>query len=98
MQETQEIQVQTLDQEDPLEEEMAIHFSILGKFHGQRLLEGYSPWDHKELDRNEHTHMLRHRSIIRRQKSGKKKKNKDFNRRFTKKNINDTQAQKKYST
>ena len=72
MQETQEIQVQTLDQEDPLEEEMATHFSILRKFHGQRLLEGYSPWDHKELDRNEHTHMLRHSSIIRRHKSGKK--------------------------
>ena len=34
------------------EEEMAIHSSILGqrKFHGQRRLTGYSPWDHKESD------------------------------------------------
>ena len=23
---------------------------LLGKFHGQRSLVGYSPWDHKELD------------------------------------------------
>ena len=29
MQETQEQQVQSLGQEDPLEEEMAIHFSVL---------------------------------------------------------------------
>ena len=29
MQETQETQVQSLGQEDPLEEEIAIHFSIL---------------------------------------------------------------------
>ena len=29
MQETQEMQVQSLGQKDPLEEEMAIHFSIL---------------------------------------------------------------------
>ena len=37
--------------EDPLEKEMATHSSILtGKFHGQRNLAGYSPWDHKELD------------------------------------------------
>ena len=48
--------VRPLGQEDPLEEEIATHFSILGKFHGQRLLESYSPWDRKQLDRNEHTH------------------------------------------
>ena len=43
-------------QEDPLEEEMATHsvFSP-GKFHGQRSLVGYSPWDHKELDTTEVT-------------------------------------------
>ena len=29
MQETQEMQVQSLDREDPLEKEMATHFSIL---------------------------------------------------------------------
>ena len=27
-----------------------------GKSHGQRSLVGYSPWDHKELDRTEHIH------------------------------------------
>ena len=51
MQEEQETQVQSLRWEDPLEEEMATHFSILAwKFHGQRSLAGYSPWGHKELD------------------------------------------------
>ena len=29
-----------------------------GKFHGQRSLEGYKPWGHKELDMTEHTHTL----------------------------------------
>ena len=57
MQEEQETQVQSLRWEDPLEEEMATHFSILAwKFHGQRSLAGYSPWGHKELDTTEHTH------------------------------------------
>ena len=27
-----------------------------GKFHGQRSLVGYSPWDHRELDMTEHAH------------------------------------------
>ena len=44
LQEAQETQVQSLDQEDPLEEEMATHSSILpGESHGQRNLVGYSP-------------------------------------------------------
>ena len=38
----QETQVQFLGGEDPLEEEMATHSSILGKFYGQRSLMGYS--------------------------------------------------------
>ena len=52
MQETQETRVLSLDQEDPLEAEMATHSSILaweipwteepGKL--------YSPWGHKESD------------------------------------------------
>ena len=46
----QETQVQSLDQEDPLEKWMTTHSSILGEFHGQRSLVGYSPWSHKELD------------------------------------------------
>ena len=37
----QETQVQSLDQEDPLEEEMATHSSVLAwKIHGQRSLMG----------------------------------------------------------
>ena len=54
MQETQESSVQSLGWEDPLEEGMATHSSILvflpGEFHGQRSLAGYSPWGCKESD------------------------------------------------
>ena len=51
MQETQEMQVQSLGWEDLLEEEMATHSSILAwEIPGQRSLVGYSPWGHKELD------------------------------------------------
>ena len=40
----QETQIQSLDQEDPLEKEMAAHSSVLaGKSHGQRSLVRYSP-------------------------------------------------------
>ena len=49
----QETQVQSLGWEDPLEKEMASHFSIwenTGKSHGQRSLVGYSPWGCKESD------------------------------------------------
>ena len=43
--------VQSLGWEDPLEEDMATHSSILaGESHGHRSLVGYSPWGHKELD------------------------------------------------
>jgi len=45
------MRVQSPGQEDPLEEKIATHSSILpGKFHGQRSLAGYSPQDCKELD------------------------------------------------
>ena len=40
--------VQSLDQEDPLEKEMAIPVFLPGKFHGQRNLAGCSPWGLKE--------------------------------------------------
>ena len=52
MQETQETWVQSLGQEDPLEEEMTTHNPVFlpGESHGQRSLVGYSPWGHKELD------------------------------------------------
>ena len=47
----QETRVLLLGWEDPLQEGMAAHSSILaGEFHGQRSLVGYSPWVHKELD------------------------------------------------
>ena len=40
--------------EEPLEEEMTTHSSILAdKSHLQRSLAGYSPWGHKELDTTE---------------------------------------------
>ena len=43
--------VQSLGWEDPLEKGMATHSSILAReFHGQRSLESYSPWGHKESD------------------------------------------------
>ena len=44
----QEAQVQFLDGEDPLEEKMATHSSVLARnIHGQRSLEGYGPWSCK---------------------------------------------------
>ena len=58
MQETQEMLVQSLGQEDPLEEEMATHSGILawkipwiGK--PSSLL-----WSHRELDTTEQAHMM----------------------------------------
>ena len=46
--------VQSLDQEDPLEKEMATTAVFLpGEPHGQRSLAGYSPWDCKESDMTE---------------------------------------------
>ena len=63
VQETQETRVQSLGQEDPLEEEMASHTGVFQKTpvflpresHGQRSLVGYSPWGRKELDTTEAT-------------------------------------------
>ena len=55
MQETQEIGIQSLGQEDPLEKEMATTPVFLPqKFHGQRNLAGYSPEGRKESDTTEH--------------------------------------------
>ena len=48
MQEMQEMQVPSLGQEDPLEEEMETHSSILSwEIYGQRSLAAYSPRGHK---------------------------------------------------
>ena len=50
----QETWVQSLGQEDSLENGMATTSVFLpGEFHGQRSLVGYSPWGHKELDKAE---------------------------------------------
>ena len=50
----QETQIQSLHQEDPLENGLATHSRILAwRFHGQRSLAGYSPWGRKELDTTE---------------------------------------------
>ena len=48
-----ETQVQSLDQEDPLEKEIATHSSILAWRIPQRSLVGYSPWGGEELDTTE---------------------------------------------
>ena len=51
MQETQETRVWSLSQEDPLEEEMETHSSILAwKIPWTKDLMVYSPWGCKELD------------------------------------------------
>ena len=57
MQETQETWVQSLVREDPLEEGMATHSSILAWGNPWTEEPGYSPWGHKELDMTEHTHI-----------------------------------------
>ena len=55
MQETQEIGIQSLGQEDPLEKEMVDTPVFLPqKFHGQRNLAAYSPEGRKESDTTEH--------------------------------------------
>ena len=54
MQESQETKVQSLGQEDPLEEEMVPTPVFLpGESYAQRGLWGCSPWGHKESDRTE---------------------------------------------
>ena len=44
--------VKFLGWEDPLEKGLAPVF-LLGEFHGQRSLVGYSPWGRKEMDMTE---------------------------------------------
>ena len=57
MQETQETQVQSLGWEDPLEEGMTTHPSILARRIPQTEEPGglYRPWGHKESDMTEAT-------------------------------------------
>ena len=57
MQETQETQVWSLGQKDPLEKKIATAPVFLpGKSHGQRSLVGYTPCSHKESDTTECVH------------------------------------------
>ena len=47
----QETRIWSLGKENPLEEEMATHSTVLpGEFQGQRSLAGYGPWGRKESD------------------------------------------------
>ena len=63
MQETQETQVQTLGQEDPLEEEMAtIPVFLPEKSQGQRSLAGYSSKGCEESDLTERLSMHAHQT------------------------------------
>ena len=58
----QETWVRSLGREDPLKEEMQQSPLFLpGKFHRQRSLTGYSPWNQKESEMMEHacTHTLK---------------------------------------
>ena len=57
MQETQEMQVQSLHQEDPWSRKwQPTPVFLPGKSHGQTSLEGYSPWGRKESNMTEHAH------------------------------------------
>jgi len=50
----QEIQVYSLDWEDPWRREwLPTPVFLPGEFHGQRSLAGCGPWDHKELESTE---------------------------------------------
>ena len=65
MQDMQEMQVPSLGQEDPLEEEVSTHSSILEwETHGQRSLAGYNPWDRKELDMTEQLKKLHFTGLL----------------------------------
>ena len=59
------VQVWSLGWEDPLQEEMANHSSILARKIGQRNLVGYSPWGHKELERLSEKTREKNQALIR---------------------------------
>ena len=69
-QETKEVQVQSLDQEGPLEEGMATHSSILAwRMNGQRSLAGYSPWGPKSRTRLKQLGTHTHKSGMRKERN-----------------------------
>ena len=55
MQETQEMLVRSLSQQDPLEEGKPTPVFLPGESLGQRTLAGYSPWGCKDSDTTEAT-------------------------------------------
>ena len=56
--------VWSLGREDPLENRMATHSSILaGKSHEQKSLVGYSAWGHRESDMTERAYTGGHQGI-----------------------------------
>ena len=63
---TQEMRVQSLGQEEFLEEDMAAYSSVLSwrKSHGQRSLADYSPRGRTELDTTEQVTFIFHITII----------------------------------
>ena len=61
----QDMQVWSLDWEEPLEKEMATHFSILaGKIPWTEEPGGCSPWGHKESDTTEQLSTYAHLTRI----------------------------------
>ena len=81
------MRVQSLGREDPLEEKMATHSSILaGKSRGQRSLAGFSPGGRKvsdttkQLSTHTHTHTLL-KSICGCSQEGRSVTQKGFNTR-----------------
>ena len=60
----QEAQVRSLVREDPLQKGTSIHSSLLAReSHGQRSLEGYSPWDHKRVGHDLATELQQQRRL-----------------------------------
>ena len=65
MQETQEMQVQSLGQEDPWRKKWQPTPVFLSeKFHGQSGLAGYSPWGCRESDMTKHLSTHKHTKIL----------------------------------
>ena len=60
----QETQIQSLGQEDPLEKEIATHFSILAwEIPWTEDPGGYSPWDHKRVGHDLVTKQQQHHTL-----------------------------------
>ena len=65
MQDRQGTWVWSLGREDPLEEGMGTHSSILAwKIHGERSLAGYSPWGRKESGATERLSARAHTCVL----------------------------------